>query len=136
MGPCGGYGRQTAGVWDPEGGTVSRPPIETSLDLEGWRDVSPRGSITEEEYGDPILNDALCTNQLAINVQLLRMVLAGMDEKFKRLHSQLEAFSDALGGQIHDTDLKLGTNPGKFTSPEDSAWDGTATTQGTLGGME
>jgi hypothetical protein len=96
--------------WEPVEATATRPldygtlrkvqfrdlPLETSLNLEGWMDVSPGGSITEEEDGDPLLNDTLRTNQLAVNMQLLRMALVGMGDNFKREHSQLEESDDAL----------------------------------------
>jgi hypothetical protein len=61
---------------------------------------------------------------------------AGIFLKVKRVHLQLDKFMNALGGQIHDTKLRLGTNPGRFSSPEDSVWGGIATIHGTVEDME
>jgi hypothetical protein len=71
--------------WEPVEATVTHPleygtpikvqfqgvPLGESLELEGWTDVSPRGSTREDDARDPLLNDKLRTTQLVVNMQLL-----------------------------------------------------------------
>jgi hypothetical protein len=90
----------------------------------------------EENDGDPLLNDMLCTNQLAVKMKLFRMALAGIDTRVNRGHVQLEEGAESLGVQFHDTKLWLGTNPGTFASPDDWAWDGIAIIQGNWEGLK
>jgi hypothetical protein len=86
--------------------------------------------------GGALLKYTIRINQLAVNMQLLRMAMTGLDEKVKRGLVQQEESVDALGGQIHYTKLRVGLNPGNFTSSRDSAWYGIATIHGTLEGLE
>jgi hypothetical protein len=106
------------------------------LELEDWKDVSPRGSATEEEDGYQLLNYMLRTNQLSVNMQLLGMALAGIVTRVKRGHVQLEEVVESLGGQTHYTNMRLDTKPGMFASSEDSVLDGIATIQGNFEGLE
>jgi hypothetical protein len=113
------------------------PPLKTYLALEGWTDVSPPGSTTEEESGDPLLDDNIrMIIQLVIIMQLLRMALTAMGDTFKWGQSWLGESTDALEGHIHDTKLRLGTHPGYFACREVSAWDGIANVHGTLEAIE
>jgi hypothetical protein len=110
--------------------------LNAYLDLKGWTDFSPRGAATDEEEGGPLLNNTLRTNQLSVNMELSRMAITGLDKQVTRGQVQQDESADVLGGQIHDTKLRLGLNPGNFTSSGDLAWDGIATIHGTLEGLE
>jgi hypothetical protein len=73
--------------WAPVVVTVMRPleygtprkvkfqpePVLESLEDLGWNDVVPRGATNSDEDSDPAFDDSLRTNQLAINLKLMRM---------------------------------------------------------------
>jgi hypothetical protein len=73
--------------WSPIVETVMRPlkyrmprkvkfqaeTVSESLEDLGWNDVVPRGATNLEEDSDPAFGDSLRTNQLAINLKLMRM---------------------------------------------------------------
>jgi hypothetical protein len=73
--------------WAPVVATVMRPleyrtprkvkfqpkPVLESLEDLGWNDVVPQGATNSDEDSDPAFDDSLQTNQLAINLKLMRM---------------------------------------------------------------
>jgi hypothetical protein len=73
--------------WSPIVETVMRPleygtprkvkfqsePVLESLEDLGWNYVVPRGAINLDEDSEPAFDESLQTNQLAINLNLMRM---------------------------------------------------------------
>jgi hypothetical protein len=48
-------------------------PVLQSLEDLGWNTIVPRGATNLDEYSYPAFDDSLRTNQLAINLKLMRM---------------------------------------------------------------
>jgi hypothetical protein len=64
-----------------------------SLEDLGWNNVVPRGGTNSDEDSDPALDESLRTNQLAINLKLMRMNVETLE---RRLNKGLVSYEEAL----------------------------------------
>jgi hypothetical protein len=84
--------------WAPVVETVMRPleygtprnvkvqpePVLESLEDLGWNYVVPRGATNSDEDSDPPFDDSLRTNQLAINLKLMRMNVETLERRLTK----------------------------------------------------
>jgi hypothetical protein len=89
--------------WTPVVETVMRPleygtprkvkfqpeHVLESLEDLGWNDVMPRRATDSNEDSDPAFDDLLRTNQLAINLKLMRMNVEPLERCLTKSRSLL-----------------------------------------------
>jgi hypothetical protein len=95
-----------------------------SLEDLGWNDVVPRGATNSDEDSDPAFDDSLRTNQLAINLTLMRMKVETLERRLTKGLVSYEEALESLGCQVHATRVQVGRDPGIYTSGEESVWEG------------
>jgi hypothetical protein len=124
--------------WAPIVATVMRPlEYETprkvkfqpehvldSLEDLGCNDVVPRGATNSDEDSDPAFDDSLRTNQLAINLKLMRMNAETLERRLSKGLVSYEEALESLGSQVHATRVQAGRDSGMYTSGEESVWEG------------
>jgi hypothetical protein len=120
--------------WAPVVETVMRPlkygtprkvkfqpePVIESLEDLGWNDVVPRGTNNSDEDSNPAFDDSLRTNQLAINLKLMRMNVETLERRLTKGLVSYEEALEILGSQVHATRLQVGRDSGIYTSGEES----------------
>jgi hypothetical protein len=124
--------------WAPVMDTVVRPleygtprkvkfqpePVLESLEDLGWNDVVPRGGTNSDEDSDPAFDDSLRTNQLAINLKLMRMNVETLERRLTKGLVSYEEALESLGSQFHATRDQVGRDSGIYTYGEESIWEG------------
>jgi hypothetical protein len=78
----------------------------------GWTYVIPRGASTLEEDSLPAFDDSLRTNQLAINLKLMRLNVETLERRLSKGLVSYEETLGSLGSQIHATRFQVGKYPG------------------------
>jgi hypothetical protein len=111
-------------------------PFLQSLEDLGWNDVVPRGATNLDEDTDPSFDDSLRTNQLAINLKLMRMNVETLERRLTKGLVSYEEALESLGSQVHATRVQLGKYSGIYTSGEDSVWEGIADAHVKMDSME
>jgi hypothetical protein len=99
-------------------------PVLGSLEDLGWNDVVPRGATKSDEDSDPSFDDSLRTNQLAINLKLMRMNVETLERRLTKGLVSYEEALESLGSQVHATRVQVGKYSGIYTSGEESVWEG------------
>jgi hypothetical protein len=97
-----------------------------SLEDLGWNDVVTRGATNLDEDSDPAFDDSLRTNQLAINLKLMRMNVETLERRLTKGLVSYEEALESLGSQVHATRVQVGKYSGIYTSGEESVWEGIA----------
>jgi hypothetical protein len=124
--------------WAPVMETVMRPleygmprkvkfqyePVLQSLEDLGWNDDVPIGATNLNEDSDPSFDDSLWTNQLAINLKLMRMDVETLERRLTKGLVSYEEALESLVSQVHSTRVQVGKDSGIYTSGEDSFWEG------------
>jgi hypothetical protein len=105
---------------------IQAEPVSESLEDLGWTDVLPIGASTLEEDSYPSFNDSLRTNQLVINLKLMRLNVETLERRLSKVLISYEETLESLGSQIHATRVQVGKYSGIYTSGEDSVWEGIA----------
>jgi hypothetical protein len=111
-------------------------PVLESLEDLGWNDVVPRGPTNFDEDSDPAFDNSLRTNQLAINLKLMRMNVETLERRLTKGLVSYEEALESLGSQVHATRVQLGKDSGIYTSGEDSIWEGIAGAHVKMDSME
>jgi uncharacterized protein YqgV (UPF0045/DUF77 family) len=123
--------------WAPVVETVMRPleygtphevkfqpePVLESLEDLGWNDVVPGGATNSDEDSDPAFDDSLRTNQLAINLKLMRTNIETLERRLTKGLVSYEEALESLGSQVHATRVQIGKDSGIYTSGEESVWE-------------
>jgi hypothetical protein len=136
--------------WAPVMETVMRPleygtphkvkfqpePVLQSLEDLGWNDVVPRGATNSDEDSDPAFDDSLRTNQLAINLKLMRMNVETFERRLTKGLVSYEEALESLGIQVHATRVQVGKDSGIYTSGEEPVWEGIAGVHAKMDSME
>jgi hypothetical protein len=103
--------------------------------MSGCVDVSPRGSHIEDDDGvGPLTGETLRTNQLAINVGLMKMAVEMVDDNVQRGLAGHDDAIDSLGGQLHDMRIHISNNPDAFSDANASVWEGLSAVNGKVDG--
>jgi hypothetical protein len=113
----------------------SEPVLESLEDL-GWNDAMPRGATSLDEDSDPAFDDSLRTNQLAINLNLMRINVETLERCLTKGLVSYEEALESLGSQVHATRVQLGKDSGIYTSGKDSVWEGIAGAHVNMDSME
>jgi hypothetical protein len=111
-------------------------PVLESLEDLGWNDVVPRGATNSDEDSDPVFDDSLRTNQLAINRKLMRMNVETLERHLTKGLVSYEEALESLGSQVHATRVQVGKDSGICTSGEESVWEGIAGVHVKMDSME
>jgi hypothetical protein len=90
-----------------------------SLEDLGWNDVVPRGATNSDEDSDPAFDDSLRTNQLTINLELMRMNVETLERLLTKGLVSYEDALESLGSQVHATQVLVGKDSGIYTSGEE-----------------
>jgi hypothetical protein len=106
------------------------------LEYLGWNDVVPGGATNLDEDSDPAFDDSLRTDQLAINLKLMRMNVETLEMHLTKGLVSYEEALESLGSQVHATRVQLGKYSGIYTSGEDSVWEGIAGAHVKMDSME
>jgi hypothetical protein len=136
--------------WSPVVDTVMRPleygtprkvkfqpePVFESLEDLGWNDVVPRGATNIDEDSDPAFDDSLRTNQLAINLKIMRMNVETLERRLTKGLVSYEEALESLDSQVHATRVQVGRESGIYTSGEESVWEGIAGVHVKMDSME
>jgi hypothetical protein len=136
--------------WAPVVETVMRPleydtplkvkfqpePVLESLEDLGWNDVVPRGATNSDEDSNPAFNDSLRTNQLAINLKLMRMNVETLERRLTKGLVSYEEALESVGSQVHATRVQVGRDSDIYTSGEESVWEGIAGVHVKMDSME
>jgi hypothetical protein len=136
--------------WAPVVATVMRPleygtppkvklqpkHVLESLEDLGWNDVVPRGATNSDEDSDPAFDDSLLTNQLAINLKLMRINVETLERRLTKGLVSYEEALESLGSQVHATRVQVGRDSGIYTSGEESVWEGIAGAHVKMDSME
>jgi hypothetical protein len=109
--------------------------LESMEDL-GWNDVVPRGATNSDEDSDPAFDDPLRTNQLAINLKLVRMNIETLERRLTKGLVSYEEALESLGSQVHATRVQVGKYSGIYNSGEESVWEGIAGVHVKMDSME
>jgi hypothetical protein len=116
--------------WAPVVDTMMRPleygtphkvkfqpePVLQSLEDLGWNNVVPRGATNSDTDSDPAFDDSLRTNQLAINLKLMRMNVETLKRRLTKGLVSYEEALEILGSQVHATRVQVGKDSGIYTS--------------------
>jgi hypothetical protein len=111
-------------------------PVLESLEDLGWNDMVPRGATNIEEDSDPAFDDSLRTNQLAINLKLMRMNVETLERRLTKGLVSYEEALESLVSQVHATRVQVGKDSGIYTSGEESVWEGIAGVHLNMDSME
>jgi hypothetical protein len=136
--------------WAPVLATVLRPleygtpskvkfqpeAVLESLEDLGWNDVVPRGATNSDEDSDQAFDDSLWTNQLAINLKLMRMNAETLERRLTKGLVSYEEALESLGSQVHATHVQVGRDFCIYTSGEESVWEGIARAHVKMDSME
>jgi hypothetical protein len=98
-------------------------PVLESLEYLGRNDVLPRGGTNRDGESNPAFDDSLQTNQLAINLKLMRMNVETLERRLTKGLVSYEEALESLGSQVHATRVKVGKDSGIYTSGEGSVWE-------------
>jgi hypothetical protein len=112
-----------------------KPVLESLEDLE-CNDVVPQGATNSDEDSDPAFDDSLRTNQLAINLKLMRMNIETFERRLTKGLVSYEEALESLGSQVHATRVQVGRDSGIYTSREESVWEGIAGVHVKMDSME
>jgi hypothetical protein len=89
----------------------SEPVLEFLEDL-GCNDVVPRGATNLDEDSDPAFDNSLRTNQLAINLKVMRMNVETLERRLTKGLVSYEEALESLGSQVHATRVQLRKDSG------------------------
>jgi hypothetical protein len=92
------------------------------VELTGWVNVPPHG-VSEEDNYDPMVDNALWTNNLVVNLGITKLAVEISDDNASRCFKVHYISLDAFVGQVHDTHLRLGQNPDIFVEPDVTLWE-------------
>jgi hypothetical protein len=70
-----------------------------------------------------VFDDSIRTNQLAINLKLMRINAETLERRLSKGLVSYEDTLESLGSQIHATRVQVGKDSGIYTSGEDSVWE-------------
>jgi hypothetical protein len=110
--------------------------LTESFEALGWTDVTPRGASTLDKYSYPAFDDSLPTNQMAVNLKLMRTNVEALERHLDKGLISHESTLKSPGSQIHDTGVQVGRDPGMYTSGEESVWEGITVVHGKVESME